>query len=66
MLYDLGISIDIIGNEVFVYPEPGFAIESAVIDPPEPTVAAIVAPVPIVDAILIFGAVTYPDPYPVK
>ena len=50
------------GNDVLVYPEPGFVIASDVIVPPEPTVAVICDPVPIVEAILIFGAVTYPDP----
>ena len=45
------------GFAAVVYPIPAFTIVSEVIVPPEPIEAVIVAPLPIVEAILITGAV---------
>ena len=52
--------------EVEVYPDPGLTTVNPVIVPPEPTVAVILAPEPIVEATLINGDCLYPLPEPVK
>ena len=49
-----------------VYPDPGFTILNPVMVPLEPTVAVILAPDPIVEAILTTGDCLYPPPAPVK
>jgi len=58
--------ITTIGRDVDVYPDPGLTIVKFVIVPLDPTVAVILAPDPIVEAILIIGGCRYPPPDPVK
>ena len=54
------------GRDVDVYPNPGLTMVKFVIVPLEPTVAVILAPNPIVEAILMIGGCRYPPPDPVK
>ena len=64
LLYPVGIPITTSGNDVVVYEDPALTIVNPEMVPAALTVAIILAPNPMVDAMLTTGGFLYPEPPP--